>query len=144
MTLVKLLTAPCPHPSNGRTHFSGLCGDEHTEIILVGTTEPLGSQRALDLRLAHPHHYISLPFGRAAEQGGARDGSAGAGPALPGPLFSLLAALECVWLQEPLLGPGLHARHQVPAGSPLPPRQHLPGEVSPTPGTGGLRGAFSI
>lgn len=110
----------------------------------MGTTEPPGIPRALDPSLARPRHCVSRPVGRAAEEGGARDGSAGAGPGFPGPLFSLLAAPECVWLQEPLLGPGLHARHQVTAGPPLPPRQHLPGEVPPALGAGGLRGAFSI
>ena len=76
------------------------------------------------------------PSGRAAERGGAQDGPADTGPDLLGPLFSILAAPECVWLPEPQLGPGLHAHHQVPAGPPLSPRQHLPGEASPTLHTG--------
>lgn len=85
---------------------------------LVSTSEPPGSQ--LGPEPCPPPHCFS-PSGREAEKGEARGSSAGAGPDLPGPLFSLLAAPERVWLPERGLGPGLHAQHQIPAGPPLPP-----------------------
>lgn len=74
-------------------------------------------------------HSESCSLGRAAEEGGAEVSSADTGPDFPGPLFPLLAAPPRVRLQEPRLRPGLHAAHQVSAGPPLPPRQHLPGEA---------------
>lgn len=94
-----------------------------------------------DGNFAHCVTAFLAPSGRAAEKSGAQEGAADAGPDFPGPLFSLLAAVERVWLQERQLSPGLHARHQVPAGPPFPPRQRLPGEGSPTLGAGGLWGA---
>lgn len=96
-----------------------------------------------DGNLAHCVSVFLAPSGRAAEKYGAQEGTADAGPDFPGPLFSLLAVLERVWLQERQLSPGLHARHQIPAGPPFPPCQRLPGEGSPTLGAGGLWGAFS-
>ncbi|XP_052613822.1 fatty acid desaturase 6 isoform X2 [Peromyscus californicus insignis] len=70
--------------------------------------------------------YWLVAVGRAFEEGRAEGGTSDIGLHVPGPLFSVLAAPECVGLQEPRFSAGLHAAGQIPAGPPLSPCQHLP------------------
>lgn len=74
-------------------------------------------------------YITSCPSDRTFEEGRAEGGTSDTGLHVPGPLFSVLAAPECVRLQEPQFSTGLHAARQIPAGPPLSPCQHLPGKL---------------
>lgn len=82
-----------------------------------------------------PSYISACPSDRAFEEGRAEGGTSDIGLHIPGPLFSVLAVPECVGLQELQFSAGLHAARQIPAGPPLSPCQHLPGELS-APETG--------
>lgn len=76
-----------------------------------------------------PPYVTSCLSHRAFEEGRSEDGTPSFGLHLPGPLLSVLAVHECVRLQEPQFSTGLRGAHQILAGPPLSPCQHLPGKA---------------